>query len=107
VISRAGVSERLFRCPYAPGTNLGHMRADICAKIGLSSEVCVVAPGSHDTASAVAGVPAKGDSWAYLSSGTWSLLGVELDAPILTEPARRAGFTNERGVANTIRFHKN
>ncbi len=93
--------------PCPPGTTLGHLNADVCTKTGIGPDVRVVAPGSHDTASAVAAVPAAGNSWAYLSSGTWSLLGVELSSPILTEQAGRAGFTNERGVGNTIRFLKN
>ena len=64
--------------------------------------------GSHDTASAVAAVPANGEqSWAYLSSGTWSLLGVELDAPVITEKALQANYTNEGGVGGKIRFLKN
>ena len=69
--------------------------------------VPVVAVGSHDTASAVVGVPAGDESFAYISSGTWSLVGVELDAPVLTEEARLANFTNEGGVDGTIRFLRN
>lgn len=70
--------------------------------------VPVYAPGSHDTASAVAATPAMpGTRWAFLSSGTWSLLGVELPAPNLTPEARDLGFSNEFGVGNTIRFLKN
>ena len=73
------------------------------------SNIEVVAGCSHDTASAVAAAPAEAGSapWAYLSSGTWSLLGVELPEPVLTEAARRAGFTNEVGVGGSIRFLKN
>ena len=68
----------------------------------------VVATGSHDTAAAVAAVPAAGPQpWAYVSSGTWSLVGVELDRPVLTDAARRANFTNEAGVDGTTRFLKN
>ena len=63
--------------------------------------------GSHDTASAVVGVPAGDESFAYISSGTWSLVGLELDAPVLTEDARLADFTNETGVDGTIRFLRN
>lgn len=70
--------------------------------------VPVYAPGSHDTASAVAATPAlPGTRWAFLSSGTWSLLGVELPAPNLTPEARDLGFSNEFGVGNTVRFLKN
>jgi rhamnulokinase len=68
----------------------------------------VVAVGSHDTASAVAAVPAApGEDVAYISSGTWSLVGVELDAPVLTAASRAANFTNERGVDGTIRYLRN
>jgi rhamnulokinase len=68
----------------------------------------VIATCSHDTGAAVAAVPAPtGRTWAYLSSGTWSLLGAELPAPVITDGAREAGFTNEVGVGGTIRFLKN
>ena len=67
----------------------------------------VVAVGSHDTASAVVGVPAGDEPFAYISSGTWSLVGLELDAPVLSEDARLADFTNETGVDGTIRFLRN
>jgi rhamnulokinase len=63
--------------------------------------------GSHDTASAVVGVPAAGDSFAFIASGTWSLVGVELDRPVLTEASREAGFTNEGGVDDRIRYLRN
>jgi len=78
-------------------------------RVGETAEgVPVYAPGSHDTASAVAATPAAPDThWAFLSSGTWSLLGVELPAPNLTAEARELGFSNEFGVGETIRFLKN
>ena len=63
--------------------------------------------GSHDTASAVVGVPAEGDEFAYISCGTWGLVGVELDDPILTDESRVANFTNERGVDGRVRFLRN
>jgi rhamnulokinase len=92
------------------GTRLGPVLAGHKAQVsGLSTPVEVVAGCSHDTACAVAAVPAEeeGASWAYLSSGTWSLLGAELKEPILTDAARAAGFTNEIGVQGTVRFLKN
>ena len=67
----------------------------------------MIASCSHDTGAAVAAVPAEGDSWAYLSSGTWSLLGVELPEPLITSRSREYGFTNEVGYGGTIRFLKN
>ena len=74
--------------------------------VGLS-DVPVIAVGSHDTASAVVGVPAGEESFAFISSGTWSLVGLELETPVLSEEARAADFTNEGGVDDTIRFLKN
>lgn len=77
------------------------------AETGLEGPVPVTAVGSHDTASAVAGVPARGDRFAYIATGTWSLAGLELDAPVLTEDSRRANFTNELGVDGTVRYLRN
>ena len=83
------------------GTNIGAVN-------GNQSEIQIVASCSHDTAAAVAAAPARsGSSWAYVSCGTWSLLGVEREAPLLTRAAREAGFTNERGLGGTVRFLKN
>ena len=79
----------------------------VAAATGLPTSVPVVAVGSHDTASAVVGVPAGDVAFAYLSSGTWSLVGLELDVPVLTEAAREADFTNEGGVDGTTRFLTN
>jgi rhamnulokinase len=91
-----------------PGTTAGQLRQDLCEATGLSASVRVILAPSHDTASAVAAVPATGkESWAYLSSGTWSLLGAEINAPIATDAARQVPFTNERGINGTVRFLKN
>jgi rhamnulokinase len=95
-----------------PGEDIGPLRKVLAEDTGLPSQMRVVAPASHDTASAVAAVPcepasAGGPSWCYLSSGTWSLLGAEIDAPCVTPAAQAASFTNERGISNTIRFLKN
>jgi rhamnulokinase len=89
-----------------PGTKVGKLRREIAAETNLS-QVEVIAPACHDTASAVAAVPAQGDHWAYLSSGTWSLLGIESPQPIVTDAALRHNFTNEGGVHGKIRFLKN
>ena len=92
-----------------PGTVLGALRPSVAVDTGLPA-VPVVAPASHDTGSAVAAVPAKarsGGDWAYISSGTWSLMGVELDGPLINDKAFRYNFTNEGGVGGTIRFLKN
>ncbi len=91
-----------------PGTVLGTLRTEIANATGAAASVRVIAPAEHDTASAVAAVPAiDGANWAYLSSGTWSLLGAELKEPIVSAAARSIPFTNERGMDGTIRFLKN
>lgn len=107
-IKALGLPEHIFGEIVMPGTVRGKLREDIAQETGLG-EIDVVAVGSHDTASAVAAVPAIEDDgiMAFLSSGTWSLLGVELPEPILTEEARKAEFTNEGGVGGRIRFLQN
>jgi len=93
------------------GTVIGKLRQTVADEAGVS-RLAVIVPGSHDTASAVAAVPVDTSqygvgAWAYLSSGTWSLMGAELDEPIVSDASREAGFTNERGVDDKIRFLKN
>ncbi|MEV7431469.1 rhamnulokinase family protein [Nocardioides sp. NPDC092400] len=90
-----------------PGDLVGRVLPEVAAQLGTTTDLPVVAVGSHDTASAVVGVPATEDDFAYISSGTWSLVGLELDEPVLTEAARLADFTNEGGVDGTVRFLKN
>lgn len=110
LISRIGLPGHIFGKIVMPGTIRGKLKSEVAAEIGLKEEVEVIAVGSHDTASAVFAVPAVTtcrSRCAFLSSGTWSLLGVELDEPILTEEARLAGFTNEGGVGGKIRFLQN
>ncbi|WP_419993299.1 rhamnulokinase [Streptomyces boninensis] len=97
----------LFPPLRQPGERAGELVADVLAETGLSGPVPVTAVGSHDTASAVAGVPAEGGDFAYIATGTWSLAGLELDAPVLTEDSRRANFTNELGVDGTVRYLRN
>jgi sugar (pentulose or hexulose) kinase len=89
-----------------PGSVVGPLLPEVGEYVGLP-DVPVIAVGSHDTASAVVGVPAGEESFAYISSGTWSLVGLELETPVLSEEARAADFTNEGGVDDTIRFLKN
>ena len=89
-----------------PGRVLGPLRAELASDLGLVG-TDLVAVGSHDTASAVAAVPMDPSRSAYISSGTWSLVGVELDAPVLSEASRRANFTNELGVDGTVRYLRN
>ena len=89
-----------------PGIVVGQLTEDICRELDCKP-INVVAVGSHDTASAVAATPAKKDNWAYLSSGTWSLTGIETKKAIINDDSFRYSFTNEGGAENTIRFLKN
>src|SRR5262249_21030887 len=89
-----------------PGTVLGPLRTSVATETGMKP-IPVIAPATHDTGSAIAAVPAQGNSWAYISSGTWSLMGAELPAPLINDKALEYNFTNEGGVAGTIRFLKN
>ena len=91
-----------------PGTCVGTLRPALVEETSAPADLKVIAPACHDTASAVAAAPATGSgSWAYLSSGTWSLLGAELESPRSSDQARDGGFTNERGVDGTVRFLRN
>lgn len=110
LIRRLGISGHIFGELVMPGTSRGKLKPEIAEEIGLTEGVDVIAVGSHDTASAVFAIPSsqkEKSRCAFLSSGTWSLLGVELDKPILTEEARLYGFTNEGGVGGKIRFLQN
>ena len=93
------ISPDLFPPLLSPG--------DVIGPADLPGRPEVIAVGSHDTASAVVGVPAEGSRFAYISCGTWSLVGVELDKPVLTEESRAANFTNEGGVDGTVRYLRN
>jgi rhamnulokinase len=88
-----------------PGESSGRLSGDAAATVG--TELDVTAVGSHDTASAIVAVPARSDDFAYISCGTWGLVGVELEAPVLTEASRLARFTNEGGVDGRIRYLHN
>ena len=108
MLETLGIPARLFPPLVAPGTALGPLLEDVARDLNLAHAPLVLAPGTHDTASAVAGTPLEvGGQTAYLSSGTWSLLGLELDQPVLTHAAREANLTNEGGVAGTIRLLRN
>lgn len=98
--------EDLFAPICASGTVLGPMKKNLAAEVGLP-QIQVIASCSHDTGSAVAAVPAQGENWAYLSSGTWSLMGVEWPHPVITDQGRSLGFTNEIGYGNSVRLLKN
>ncbi|MFF7203449.1 rhamnulokinase family protein [Streptomyces sp. NPDC008141] len=107
VARRLGIDLSLFPPLRAPGDTAGTLRPEVLAETGLTGPVPVIVVGSHDTASAVVGVPADGEDFAYVATGTWSLAGVELPAPVLGEASRRANFTNELGVDGTVRYLRN
>jgi rhamnulokinase len=107
LVDRLGLDRGLLPPLRQPGERLGELTGEVLAETGLTGPVPLVAVGSHDTASAVVGVPASTDRFAYVSCGTWSLVGVELEKAVLTEASRAAGFTNELGVDGTVRYLRN
>jgi rhamnulokinase len=112
LIDRFNLPRELFGRILPPGTTLGPLARHVADETGLKN-VNVVLPGSHDTASAVLAVPASAGTagaapdWCYISSGTWSLMGLEMPAPIINKECARLNFTNEGGVAGTTRLLKN
>ncbi|GHF37362.1 rhamnulokinase [Deinococcus metalli] len=107
LVDAAGIPRALLPRIVEPGTDLGPLRLEVAAETGLGA-ARVIAPATHDTASAVAAVPATGEGgWAYVSSGTWSLVGVESPRPVLTDAARALNLTNEAGIGGTTRLLKN
>lgn len=106
LLAKMGIPLHIFPAIIQPGSILGHLLPAIAAEV-KAGPIPVIAPGCHDTASAVAAVPAEGNNYAYLSSGTWSLMGVEVSQPVINADTLAYNFTNEGGVANTIRLLKN
>jgi rhamnulokinase len=107
LIARLGLPRTLFPALVDPGGRIGPLLPAVAAEIGAGPRFEVVAVGSHDTASAVVAVPMASDTAAYISSGTWSLVGVELASPVLSEASRAANFTNEGGVDGRVRYLRN
>jgi rhamnulokinase len=105
LIQQLGLPTKLFGKLSTPGTVVGHFSPEVQAEVGF--DCTVVLPATHDTGSAFLAVPARDGQAAYLSSGTWSLLGVENEAPITTEASRQANFTNEGGAWYRYRYLKN
>ena len=106
IIRAANLPESWFETPIVqPGTRLGPLLPDIARRVGFDAEV--ILPATHDTGSAYMAVPARDEHAAFLSSGTWSLLGTELRAPVTDARALRSGFTNEGGYGGATRFLKN
>ena len=106
LLARLGIRTDVLLPVRDPGVPVGTLRPSLAAATGLGP-VPVVAVAGHDTASAVAAVPAEDGNFAYLSSGTWSLMGIELPAPVMTAESARLNFTNEGGIDGTTRFLKN
>lgn len=102
---RLGIPAKILPPLIDAGATVGTVTSEVARQIGRALKV--VAVGSHDTASAVVAIPSTGPHFAYISCGTWGLVGLELDAPILSEDARRANFTNEGGVDGRTRFLRN
>ncbi|GGF99199.1 carbohydrate kinase [Rhodococcoides trifolii] len=104
-IASLGLPFNVLPSLLSPGEVIGSLTSDVSALVGSPSSV--VAVGTHDTASAIVAVPASTPSFAYIASGTWSLVGVETTEPVVTEEARVGGFTNEAGVDGTVRLLRN
>jgi rhamnulokinase len=101
-----GVDQSMMQEIVLPGTLLGDIKTEVQKETG-SKAIPVIAVASHDTASAIASVPASGKNWAYISSGTWSLMGIESDKPLISKEIFDLNFTNEGGVEGSTRFLKN
>lgn len=106
LIEKAGATEGQFATPVEPGTTVGTLLPSV-AQLAGCYEIPVKAVAGHDTGSAVAAIPAADRNFAYLSSGTWSLMGVETDTPVLNDISMNENYTNEGGVFNTVRVLKN
>src|SRR5918999_3439273 len=107
VLHALGIDSGLLQELIDPGTSVGRLSSAVTAETGLGADVDVIAVASHDTASAVVGIRARSGDWAFISSGTWSLVGIEIAKAIVTDEARAANFTNEEGFGPTTRFLKN
>ncbi len=110
LLKELGLPTHIFQDVVQPGTQIGSLLPSIVEELGGGINIPVIAPGTHDTASAVAAVPVSQEdagSFAYISSGTWSLMGVETASPVIDDKSLAYNFTNEGGIQNTIRLLKN
>jgi rhamnulokinase len=107
LLQRVGLPSHFLPEIVSPGTVLGEIRAEVRSETGVTGPALVIAPASHDTAAAVAAIPGLDANSAYISSGTWSLVGLEIDQPIVNQEALDLNVTNEGGVFGTIRLLKN
>lgn len=106
LLQKLSIPTHIFPQIVPPGTMLGPITAAVAKEVGIEN-LPVVAPACHDTGSAVAAIPATGADFAWLSSGTWSIMGVEVPGAIINEQTLAANLTNEGGVSNTFRLSKN
>lgn len=105
LLAEVGLKPDLLPPLLVPGQRIGALRPDVVSLVGTRADV--VAVGTHDTASAIVAVPAESPNFAYIASGTWSLVGVEAPGPVISAAARDTGFTNEAGVDGTVRLLRN
>lgn len=106
LLNKVGIPTNLFPPIVMPGTQIGYLSESLCKDFGFD-KIPVIAVAGHDTGSAVAAVPAENERFAYLSSGTWSLMGIEVKDPIINDESYKYNFTNEGGIEGTTRFLKN
>ncbi|CAN5753371.1 rhamnulokinase family protein [soil metagenome] len=107
LVRRLGIDPAILPPLVEAGTRVGPLLPEVAGNLGAGAALEVVATGSHDTASAVVAVPMQAEHAAYISCGTWGLVGVEVEAPVLSAGAREANFTNEGGVDGRVRFLHN
>ena len=107
IIYKLKFNKDIFPDIVEPGQPIGSLLSEVCDATGISKNTPVIASAGHDTASAVVSVPASNEEWAFLSSGTWSIMGVELTKPVINEQTRKYNFSNEGGFEGTIRLLKN
>ncbi len=106
LLIRLGLPIHILDEIIEPGTQVGSLKPEILSRLGID-KISLVAVGAHDTASAIAAIPAEGQNWAYISSGTWSLMGIETDSPVINDASFKYLFTNEGGVGKKTRYLKN
>jgi rhamnulokinase len=112
ILDALQLPSKIFKTPIQPGTSLGNIRSSTRTRTGIGRDVQVIAPATHDTGSAVIAVPSdefasEKPKWCYISSGTWSLMGVELASPVLSKTCFDLNFTNEGGANGSVRLLKN
>lgn len=107
VCEKAGLDRNLFAAPGRHGQKIGNLRPELCRELGIDYEIPVICVPSHDTAAAILAVPAESREFAYISSGTWALIGTELEEPSVDPGTEQAGFTNELGAFGRITLLRN